>query len=164
MIIYIYTALLWRLFNSSQVPLSSRSLKSVPSANFFIIPPSLKGIPIAKLWMFFQRLHICTWIYIYIHTAPLEAVELFSITSLLPIRKCVTIPNFWIRLPSLKGVTVVKFWIFLLWRLLNFSETRLFSLHRKASLSRIFGHSSLHWKASLSRVFGDSLCFSERRA
>ena len=48
----------------------------------------------------------------------------------------------------------------LLWRLLNFSRLPLFSLHRTASLSRIFGYSSLHWKASLSRIFRHSLSSS----
>ena len=38
----------------------------------------------------------------------------------------------------------------LLWRLLNVSQVPLFSVHSKASLSRIFGCCSLHWNGSVS--------------
>ena len=51
--------------------------------------------------------------YIYIYSAPLEAVELFSTTSLLRSLKGVTNANSRIFLPSLKGVTISNFWIFL---------------------------------------------------
>ena len=83
------------------------------------IPPFIERRPYREI-LFFQRSHMCRWIYIY--TA-------------------------------------------LLWRLFNFPQLPLFSLHRKASLSWIFGYSSLHWKASLSRIFGYSLSssFIERR-
>ena len=51
---------------------------------------------------------IHTYIYTYIYGAPLEAVELFSTTSLLPSYKDVTFASFWVFLPSLKGVTIAN--------------------------------------------------------
>ena len=52
-------------------------------------------------------------IYIYMQSAPVEAVQLCSTTCLLRSLKGVTIASCWIFLPSLQGVPIAKIWMLL---------------------------------------------------